>query len=574
MLESLSVYFRLLRFVRPYLWHFAVSVVGFLLFAASQPLLAKMMELIIGAIEGKNTEDRYLLPLAAVGIFFIRGVGTFIGVYFNDFVAASVIRDIRKQLFCQLTLLPAQFYDDNPQGELLHRLGSGVGQIQAAITTALKVVIREGFTVLFLLAYVFYLNWELSLVFLLVAPVLAFIVSYVTKRFKKIARKNEKVLAKVMQVSKEMIGNYGIVRGFGAEDYEISRYGGALDQAFSMQMKIRKLSALFSPLSQLMISIAMAVIIVLLLSPAVLESGTTGELVGYLTAIALIPKPLRQLSGVGMMIQRGIIGAEIIFSLLDEEAEKDDGPLELDTVEGAIRVNELSFSYPGSENSVLKGITFGVAPGEMVALVGRSGGGKSTIVSLLSRAYEVPDGKIYIDDHDINQFKLKNLRSHIAIVSQNIALFHDSIRNNVAYGDQSVSDELVLQALRRAHALEFVDQLPEGMHTLVGDNGLKLSGGQRQRISIARAFLKNAPILILDEATSALDNESETIVTQAIEELASTRTTLVIAHRLSTIKRADRLIVMDAGKIVESGTHDQLIQMGGYYSGLYKSEYK
>ena len=574
MLENLKVYFRLLKFVRPYTGYFILSVLGFLMFAASQPMLAKMMELIISAIENKNIEGRYMLPAMAVGVFFIRGLGTFLGVFFNDLVAASVIRDIRKKLFFQLTLLPAKFYDQNPQGELLHRLGSGVGQIQGAITTALKVTIREGMTVVFLLGYVFYLNWKLSLVFVFIAPILALMVSYVTRRFKKIARKNEKILGKVMQVSKEMIGNYGVVRGFGAEGYEIGRYDRALDQAFDMQMKIRKLSALFSPVSQLMISVAMAIIIALLLSPVVLESATTGELVGYLTAMALIPKPLRQLSGVGIMIQRGVIGAEIIFTLLDEELEKDDGELELDKVKGEVQVSNLTFAYPDTDNVVLKGIEFKICAGEMVALVGRSGSGKSTLISLLSRTYDIDSGKIFIDGYDVCQIKLKNLRSHIAVVSQNIALFNDSIKNNVAYGDMGVDDWAIRQALVRAHAWEFVEGLPEGMDTIIGENGLKLSGGQRQRISIARAFLKNAPILILDEATSALDNESESIVTQAIEELASARTTLVIAHRLSTIKRADRLLVMDGGKIVESGTHEDLISQGGYYADLYKTEYK
>lgn len=574
MMENLRVYLRLLKYVKPYSFAFFVSILGFLVFAASQPMMAKMMELIIGAIESKSTDERYLLPLMAVGVFFIRGVGTFLGVYFNDFVAASVIRDLRKELFLQLTLLPAEFYDLTTQGELLHRLGSGVAQIQGAITTALKVMIREGLTIVFLLGYVFYLNWKLSLVFLVVAPVLAFMVSYVTRRFKKIARKNEKILGQVMQVSKEMISNYSVVRGFGAEDYEVSRYGGALDKAFTMQMKVRKLSALFSPVSQLMISIAMAVIILLLLSPAVLSSGTTGELVGYLTAVALIPKPLRQLSGVGLIIQRGMIGAEIIFSILDEVVEKDDGYLELDHLDGDIEIKELNFKYPGSSDFVLRGINLSVRSGEMVALVGRSGSGKSTLSTLLTRAYDVESGQIQFDGHDINEFQLKNLRSHVSIVSQNIALFNDTIRNNVAYGEVDVDENAVIESLKKAHALEFVEGLPQGIDTMIGENGLKLSGGQRQRISIARAFFKNSSILVLDEATSALDNESETIVAKAFEELAETRTTIVIAHRLSTIKRADRLLVMDQGKIIEEGTHEELLDKGGFYADLYRSEYK
>ena len=572
-ISSWKTYVRLLSYLKGLVGTFSLSILGFLIFAASQPALAKLMEEIINAIEQKDSEARWTLPFLAVGIFFMRGVGSFLGVYFNEFVGASVVRRVKVEVFNHLIVLPAAFYNDTSQGQILHRLNNGVNQIQEAVTNALKILIREGFTVVCLLAYVFYLNWQLSLVFLLISPVLALIVSVSTRQLKKISKKNEWVAGKLMQVSKELISNYGVVRGFGAEEYEKKRYSDALMKAFKAQLKIRRVSAIFSPLSQLIVAFAVAVIIFFLLNPMFLENSTTGELVGYLTAVALLPKSLQQLSGVNVIIQRGLVGAELVFALLDTAPEKDDGEFETDAITGDLHINDLSFSYAEDGKQVLKGINFRVKPGEMVALVGKSGSGKSTLASLIYRMYEVERGTVFLDGVDINDYKLVNLRKHIAAVNQNIALFDDTVRNNIAYGDIEYTDEQIRHALQNAHASEFVDEMPEGLNTMIGENGLKLSGGQRQRLSLARAFLKNAPLLILDEATSALDNESESIVTKAIEELASTRTSIVIAHRLSTILKADRLLVMKDGSIVESGTHEELLKTGGYYSELYGTEF-
>lgn len=571
--NTLKTYLRLLKYLKGLIGAFSLSIVGFLLFAVSQPMLAKVMELIIEAIESKNADARWTLPALAVGVFLLRGVGIFLGTYFNEYVGTSIIRKVRLEIFDKLIALPARYYDGITQGQLLHRLSGGVTSIRGAITNALKTIIREGFTIIALLGYVFYLNWKLSLVFLCVAPLLAIMVSYTSKKFRKIARKNEGALGTAMQVSKETIGNYGVVRGFGAEHYEKQRYETAITEAFKAQMKIRRVQAVFSPLSQLVIAIAVSVIIFLLLDPSILAVNTTGELVGYLTAVALIPKPLRQLSGVSVTIQRGIVGAELIFNVLDEPEEKDTGTVDVDHVDGAIRVEDLSFAYPSSESMVLNNIGFSVRPGEMVAFVGKSGSGKSTLMSLLYRLYDVDDGKIFLDGEDINNYKLANLRKHIATVNQNISLFDDTIRNNIAYGDDTASDQDVIDALKSAQAWEFVNELPDGIKTVIGENGLKLSGGQRQRLSIARAFLKNSPILILDEATSSLDTESEAEITRAVENLTRSRTTIVIAHRLSTIRKADRVIVVESGRIIEEGKHAELMELDGAYAELVNSEF-
>jgi len=570
--SGFKVYWRLLKYLKGLVWPFTFSILGYIAFAASQPMMAKLMEEIVNALQSGDSDQRFILPLVAISIFLLRGISSFIGEYYNAYVGESVVKNIKEDLFQRLTTLPASFYDNQTQGRILYRLNSGAKKVKASITTALKVLFRDGLTVIALLAYVFYLNWQMSLVFIFVAPILASMVNYTGKKFRSIARENEGALGKALQISKEMVGNYGVVRGFGAQEYEIARYQKMLNKSYKANLKIKKISAIFAPLSQVIISMAVAGIVFMILDPAILAKHNPGELVGYLTAIGLIPKPLRQLSGISVVIQRGIIGGELTFELLDETPEKDIGLYSIEKVQAKVEVKNLSFTYPKTKAVVLNNISFTVDEGEMVAFVGPSGSGKSTIVSLLCRQYETKYGNIHLGGVDIKDYKLSNLRKHISVVDQNIALFDDTVRNNIAYGED-YSDDEVYAALKHAHAEEFVSKLPKGLDTKVGENGLKFSGGQRQRLSIARAFLKNAPLLILDEATSSLDNESETIVTNAIEELAESRTTIVIAHRLSTILKADKLLVLGDGGIVESGTHEELLAKGGYYCKLFRSDY-
>jgi len=569
--SGLSIYWRLLKYLKGLLGPFALSIAGFVVFAASQPMMAKLMEEIVDALQAGSSEKRYVLPLVAIAIFLVRGFSSFLGEYYNAYVGESVIRNIKLELFQHLTTLPASFYDNQTQGVILHRMSSGVKKVKASITNALKILIRDGLTVMALLAYVFYLNWQMSLIFLIVTPILGALVSHTAKKFRKITRKNENTLGKALQISKELVSNYSIIRGFGAEEYEINRYQKKLDSTYKADLKIKKISAIFSPLSQIIVSIAVAGIVFMILDPDILAKHSAGELVGYLTAIGLIPKPLRQLTGVSVVIQKGIVGGELVFELLDTEAEKNQGQYAPESISGKIEVKNLHFSYPNTEIEVLKDISFTVNEGEMVAFVGASGSGKSTIVSLLCRNYDAENNHLFLNGTDINEYQIANLRQHISVVNQNVAMFDDTVRNNIGYG-KNYSDDEITHALKLAHAYDFIEALPEGLDAQVGDNGFKFSGGQRQRLSIARAFLKNAPVLILDEATSSLDNQSENIVTDAIEELAKSRTTIVIAHRLSTILKADKLLVLKEGKIVESGTHHALLSQGGYYSELFNTE--
>ncbi len=590
--SSLKVYLRLLKYVVPYSGLFAISIFGFLIFASTQPMLGYMLKFFVDGLNNPNaglfSEVPWLLehapwlaslpllqavPLLIVVIALWQGVGSFLGNYYLARVSMGLVQDLRTALFNNLLTLPNRYFDNHNSGHLISRITYNVTMVTGAATDAIKVVVREGMTVLFLFASLLWMNWKLTLVMLAILPVIGVMVSSASKKFRKQSKKIQVAMGDVTHVASETIQGYRVVRSFGGEDYERQRFFEAAEDNKNKQLRMVKTSAVYTPSLQLVIYSAMAVLMFLVL--LLRGDASTGDLVAYITLAGLLPKPIRQLSEVSSTIQKGVAGAESIFEQLDEAPEVDHGTQERERVSGRLEVRNLSFQYPGAEKPVLNDISFVAEPGQMVALVGRSGSGKSTLASLIPRFYHHEQGQILIDGLDVEEYSLRNLRQHIALVTQHVTLFNDSVTNNIAYGDLAGAPiEQVRQAAEAAYAAEFIDKLPQGFDTLVGENGVLLSGGQRQRLAIARALLKNAPLLILDEATSALDTESERHIQAALDEVMKGRTTLVIAHRLSTIEKADLILVMDQGQIVERGNHAELLAQNGYYARLHAKQFE
>lgn len=483
------------------------------------------------------------------------------------------MHDLRVKLFDSLLSLPNRYFDQQNSGHLISRITFNVTMVTGAATDAIKVVFREGLTVIFLFGFLLWMNWKLTFVMVAVLPLIGVLVGRASRKFRKQAKRIQAAMGDLTHVVSESIQGYRVVRSFGGEPYESERFVRASVDNTRKQLRMVKTGAVFTPSLQIVTYGAMAVVLFLVL--LLRGDATAGDLVAYITAAGLLPKPIRQLSEVSSTIQRGVAGAESIFEQLDEAPEVDKGTVERDRLEGHIEIRGLNFRYPGAEQAVLQDIDVDILPGRMVALVGRSGSGKSTLANLIPRFYDYSEGQILIDGVDSRDYRLRNLRRHIALVTQQVTLFNDTVANNIAYGDLAGAPrEAIEAAAEAAYAREFIDRLPQGFDTEIGENGVTLSGGQRQRLAIARALLKNAPILILDEATSALDTESERHIQAALDRATSGRTTLVIAHRLSTIEKADLILVMDHGRIVERGTHAELLAAGGHYAGLHAHQFK
>ncbi|CAM2811282.1 lipid A export permease/ATP-binding protein MsbA [Pseudomonas gessardii] len=583
--STLAIYFRLLTYVRPYVGLFILSIVGFLIFASTQPMLAYILKYFVDGLANPEASlfpgNPYLgklqlletVPLMIVLIAAWQGVGSFLGNFFLARVSLGLVHDLRVVLFNKLLELPNRFFDKNNSGHLISRITFNVTMVTGAATDAIKVVIREGMTVIFLFCTLVWMNWKLTLVMLAILPVIGMMVNSTSRKFRKQSKKIQVSMGDVTHVASETIHGYRVVRSFGGEHYEKVRFEQASLSNTEKQLAMTKTGAVYTPMLQLVTYSAMAVVMFLVLY--LRGDASPGDLVAYITMAGLLPKPIRQLSEVSSTIQKGVAGAESIFEQLDEPVEVDQGVIEHERLAGRIEVRNLSFQYPDSDKKVLNDISFIVEPGQMVALVGRSGSGKSTLAGLIPRFYQHEQGQILLDGVRVQDFTLRNLRRQIALVTQQVTLFNDTVTNNIAYGDLAgAPTDAVLHAAREAYADEFIVKMPQGYETLVGENGVLLSGGQRQRIAIARALLKDAPLLILDEATSALDTESERHIQAALDHVVKNRTTLVIAHRLSTIEKADLILVMDDGQIVERGTHVELLAKNGYYARLHAKEFE
>jgi len=570
--SSIQIYKRLTTYVKPHRGLFAISIIGFFIYSSTQPLFAAMMQQIIDTLQSKSSEKMYYLPLFFSGIVIVRGMGNYLGSYFLAKVSLNVIHALCCEIFAKYTELQTAHFDANNSGYMISRITHNVGQVAQATTDAVRKVVQEGFTALGLLGYLFYLNWKLSLVFLVVAPIIALLMNMVSKRLRMLSKRIQESIGDMTHITSELVNGHRVVRSYGGEDYEKRRF---LDSSLynrGQSLKAVTTTAINNQVMQLIIAIALAFLMYMALF--FMDQSSAGSFVGYLTAAFLLPRPIRQLSDANSDIQKGIAAAESLFEVLDQSSELDNGVYQAKRCKGSLEFKNLTFQYAGSNEPSLIDINFKAEPGQTIALVGASGGGKSTLANLVSRFYPHNSGEILLDGVEINTYQLANLRKQIALVNQQVTLFNDTIANNIAYGALATATRAeIVAAATDAFAMEFIDKFAQGLDTEIGENGVKLSGGQRQRLALARALLKDAPILILDEATSALDTESERYIQAALQKVMRNRTTLVIAHRLSTIENADVILVIDNGRIVERGSHQELIEKNGAYSRLYQMQF-
>ncbi|RIZ70476.1 MAG: lipid A export permease/ATP-binding protein MsbA [Methylococcales bacterium] len=571
--NSLDIYKRLLVYVKPYTGLFIISIFGFLLYSGTQTLFAALIKHIIDTLQTETREGMNYLPLLFSGLIIIHGIGAYIGNYFLAKVSVNVVHALRCEIFNQYTRLPTAYFDSNNSGYMISRITNNVGQVTQAVTDAVRTFVREGFTAIGLLIYLFYSNWMLSLVFIAITPIIVILVSYVSKRLRAISKKIQESIGDMTHITSELVGGHRVVRSYGGEEYERQRFLESSLYNRRQSLKLSTTMAIHSPIMQFIIAIALSFLMYMALF--FMKQSSVGEFVGYLTAAFLLPKPIRSLSDSNSDIQKGIVAAESLFEILDEPGEVDEGSYQAERCEGLLEFRNLTFQYSTASEPALIDINFTAQPGQTIALVGASGGGKSTLANLVSRFYPHDNGQILLDGVEINDYQLANLRQQIALVNQQVTLFNDTIANNIAYGTLvTASRDQIEAAATDAYAMEFVSKLDQGLDTEIGENGVKLSGGQRQRLALARALLKDAPILILDEATSALDTESERYIQAALQKVMRNRTTLVIAHRLSTIESADVILVIDHGRIVERGSHKELLAKNGAYARLHSMQFK
>jgi subfamily B ATP-binding cassette protein MsbA len=570
-----GLYKRLLGYAIPYWRRFALAVLAMVLFAATDTGLAALMKpMLDGNFVERDPQSVRLVPLALILLFVLRGLAGFASRYTMSWIGRRVIQELRRAVFHQQLRLPARYFDTNPSGRMLSRLTFDVEQVAEASTNAVTVLIRDSLTALFLLAYMFWISGWLTLLFLIVGPVLIVLLRLVSRRFRTISRRIQDSMGELTQYSEEVIHGQRLIKAFNGEQWQERQFEAVNERNRKLHMKMAAALGASTPVVQLIAACVLALVVYLASQESVTREISVGSFVSFIAAMLLLLQPIKRLTNINALVQRGLAAARSIFTLLDEPVEADSGRLPLQRANGCIEFRHVSFAYDSNNAEVIDDLSFSISPGQTIALVGRSGSGKTTVASLLVRFYDPDRGGIYFDGHDLREYRLADLRQQIAIVGQEVVLFNDTLAHNIGYArPDGVSNDEIEAAAEAAHAMGFIRDLPRGLQTRIGDRGVLLSGGQRQRIAIARAILKDAPILVLDEATSALDSESERLVQEALSTLTRNRTSLIIAHRLSTVERADRVLVLERGRLVESGSHAELLAKDGLYADLYRQQF-
>ena len=572
--DSWLIYRRLLKYAKPHLGVFMIGVLGASLFAASNASVVYLIkEFLHGAFVSPDPRIVWLVPTGVVVLFTLRGIGDYVQTYYPSWVGRQVIKSLRHEVFSHYLRLPTAFLEQQQSGQTLSKLTNNIELVANAATGAVISLISDSLTIVALVGYLFYMNWRLAAFCMIVAPIITWLMRIANRSFRRYSERIQNSMGDITRVAKEAIDAHRLIKIFNAEDHQSERFELVNEHNRRSNMKLVRARAISNPVVQFIAAIALGSVLFVALRQVFTHDLQVDDFFAFLTALMLIPPPLRNLVNMSGPLQQGIAAGNSVFELLDEPTEGSGGKITIQRARGEIEFRNVSFAYAGDKGDVLHDVSFHVRPGETVALVGRSGSGKTTLVGLVPRFYDVQQGSVLLDGVDVREYRLTDLRAQVSLVSQDVILFNDTIRNNIAFNAIGKTDAEVEAASRAANVMEFVDQQPQGFGTLLTDRGQNFSGGQRQRISIARALLKDAPVLVLDEATAALDNESERRVQQELALLMRGRTTLVIAHRLSTVEGADRIIVLDQGRIVEMGSHQELLARAGLYAALHGMQF-